>query len=486
MKKPLGIYVHIPFCIRKCLYCDFLSFPAEETVKESYIKALLEEIEAAPVKFSFDPSEYEVKTIYIGGGTPSCVNEVYINKILCKLNETFFYKKQVSPEKTEDLNITQNRNKAENYKTAPNRDKTETFTKTDACKRADKCINADNKEHEVITEQKEAGEPDNGRNLRKQMIRERDQGIEITIEVNPNTAEYEKFLSYKNAGINRISIGLQSADDEELKMLGRLHTWEEFLSCYEAAERAGFSNINVDIMTALPGQKEETLRDTLCKLTQLSPSHISAYSLILEEGTPFFEMYGKDAGGHFKKTVETADGLNNRKKAVLPSEEEERALYYLVRDELKRHGYNRYEISNFAREGYESRHNTSYWKRVPYLGLGLGASGLINEVRYKNTTDMNTYLANSASPGFFEEEICLSLTDRMEETMFLGLRMSEGVSKAAFSDCYSKSMDEVYGRVLEKLEKEELILNTAERAALTDKGIDYGNYVFSRFLGSAV
>ena len=450
MKKPLGIYVHIPFCVRKCLYCDFLSFSADEETKESYVKALLEEIEAAPVKFCFDPSEYEVRTIYIGGGTPSCVDEVYINKILCKLNETFHYNISANHRKTEAGNMTVSHNRIE------------TLRNTGACEDEDKYIYTG-----------KYNEPED---------------IEITIEVNPNTADFGKLLSYKEAGINRLSIGLQSADNAELKLLGRLHTWEEFLSCYEAAQKAGFSNINVDIMTALPGQKAETLRRTLCKLAELSPAHISAYSLILEEGTPFYEMYGGREDERIK--TETEDiGADRRTdpwdRDAIPSEEEERALYYLVRDELGRQGYKRYEISNFAREGYESRHNTSYWKRIPYLGLGLGASGLINEVRYKNTTDMAAYLGCPASRDLFEEEIALSENDRMEETMFLGLRMSEGVRKDMFFDCYKRSIEEVYGKVLQKLEKDGLILNTKERVALTDKGIDYGNYVFSRFTGFA-
>ena len=397
MRRSLGIYVHIPFCARKCRYCDFLSFAADEAVKERYIQALLGEIEAAPVKFAFAPGEYEIRTVYIGGGTPSCIEEVYIKKILCKLYEVF------------------------------------------------------------------------------SIPREND--IEITLEANPGTVDRDKLRVYRDAGVNRLSLGLQSTDERELRVLGRIHTFAEFEASFLAAREAGFSNINADIMTALPGQTREILEDTLCKLIRLEPEHISAYSLIIEEGTPFYALYGTTEEKASGKTEEVVNGGNG-----LPSEEEERALYYFVRDELKEHGYMQYEISNFAQEGYASRHNTAYWKRIPYLGLGLGAASLINEIRYRNTTDFKTYLARSGEKGAFIEEIQLSLQDRMEETMFLGLRMREGVSKAYFRDCYGKSMEAVYEKELVSLERDGLIVNTPERIYLTDRGIDYGNYVFSRFL----
>ncbi len=380
---PLGIYVHIPFCVRKCLYCDFLSFPAGEEEKSAYVEALLREIDGAAAKFGIEAGDAQIGSIYIGGGTPGCLDTVYINKILCKLDEIY----------------------------GP-------FS----------------------------------------------EATEITIEINPAVGELTKLKGLSELGINRLSIGLQSANEDELRLLGRIHDREAFKACFESAREAGFSNINVDIMTALPGQTGEKLNNTLCMLKELSPEHISAYSLIIEEGTPFYDMY-------------TGEG-----EKLLPSEEEERSLYWQVRDTLTGLGYGHYEISNFAKPGFESRHNTSYWKRIPYLGLGLGASGLINETRYKNTDDMRTYLRASGERSSIAEALSLSGKDRMEETMFLGLRMREGVSMSSFYADFGVSLREIYGEELERLRAQGLISILKDRVFLTDKGTDYGNYVFSRFL----
>lgn len=409
-KKDLGIYIHIPFCVRKCLYCDFLSFnqeyfrdnqrgfahqsetksgtgsEAERPVKiytgksiiREYADALSEEIRQAPFKYGFDSSEYKVRTVYIGGGTPSSIDVVYIIQILRKLYDCF------------DI---ENPNEAE-----------------------------------------------------------------ITLEANPGTLTTEKLKTYRGAGVNRLSLGLQSASDKELKLLGRIHTYSDFLKSYELSREAGFENINVDIMTAIPGQDMDSLNDSLCKLVKLNPEHISAYSLILEEGTPFYSMYHR------------------------AEENVERQMYWFVRDKLKKHGYESYEISNFARKGFESRHNTAYWKRIPYLGLGLGASSLIYETRYKNTADMDSYLRCPEDPSQFEEKMNLSEKERMEEMMFLGLRMSEGVRKADFIDTFGVCVDDIYKKELKKLSKDGLIIDSEESICLTDKGVDYGNYVFSRFL----
>ncbi|MCR5267406.1 MAG: radical SAM family heme chaperone HemW [Lachnospiraceae bacterium] len=370
-KEQIGIYVHIPFCVRKCAYCDFLSFPAQKETKERYIDILCKQIDATE-----DPRS--VASVYFGGGTPSVVEPMQIERILCKLKERF------------------------------------------------------------------AILPD----------------AEITVEVNPGTVTPEYLKIYRDAGVNRLSIGLQSANEEELKMLGRIHTYADFLHTYEDARSLGFANINVDLMTALPGQDAQKLSHTLKCILALKPEHISAYSLIIEEGTPFFERYGSDRSG-------------------LPDEDTERRLYYLTRDMLTGNGYRHYEISNFAGKGFESRHNSACWRREDYLGFGLGAASLCNNRRFRNTTDLKQYLTD---PLCREEEIVLERKDCMEEFMFLGLRMLEGVSEEDFSGQFKVSLSDVYGEVIGKLLKTGLIMREKGRIKLTDEGIDHGNYVFSQFL----
>ncbi|MCR5602316.1 MAG: radical SAM protein [Lachnospiraceae bacterium] len=424
--KALGIYIHIPFCVKKCGYCDFQSMPAGPDMHRRYIEALINEIRGCETKFGFSAGEYEVRTIYIGGGTPSVIEPAYIKNILETVEEVFGYR---------DL--------------------------TDA--------------------------------------------PEITIEVNPGTVTEEKLAVYREAGINRLSIGLQSADDKELKALGRIHSYSDFEKTYHAAREAGFDNINVDIMTAIPYQTMESLRRTIDTVAGLNttPEHISAYSLILEEGTPFYEKYavnqdnGDEAGGdrgynkgsykaeeqniaeyglRSKQQTGTGDGMN------LPGEDEEREMYHFAVERLAQYGYHRYEISNFARPGYESRHNSSYWTGTDYLGLGVGASSLIDNVRYRNTTQMKEYMNAPVSSLGFDEELRLGLSDRMEEFMFLGLRMSSGISEDEFVRRFGRTVDESFGNVLEKLIVDGLIERNGGRIRLTEEGIDYGNYVFSRFL----
>ncbi len=370
-KDKIGVYVHIPFCVRKCAYCDFLSFPAQKDVQDHYIDALCKQIDAADESRS-------VASVYIGGGTPSTIDPQQINRILCKLKERF------------------------------------------------------------------AIEPD----------------AEITIEVNPGTVTKEHFSIYRSAGINRLSIGLQSAWDEELKQLGRIHTYADFMNTYQDALEEGFQNINVDLMTALPGQTAEKLLYSLNKIVNLSPMHISAYSLILEEGTPF---YARHEAGDLQ----------------VPDEETERNLYYLTGDFLKEHGYHHYEISNFAKPGFESRHNSACWRRQDYLGFGLGAASLCRDERYRNLSDLAAYLED---PCGMEERIRLSKQDRMEEYMFLGLRMLDGVSESGFFETFSQGFPECFLEAIEKLLSQGLLARENGYLKLTDEGIDHGNYVFSRFL----
>ena len=294
---------------------------------------------------------------------------------------------------------------------------------------------------------------------------------EITIEVNPGTADREKLKAYQKAGINRLSIGLQSADDEELAALGRIHTWRQFLDIYREAREAGFVNINVDVMSALPGQSLESCLKTLEKVLDLEPApeHISAYSLILEEGTPFFEM--ASAG-----------------ELQLPDEELDRLMYRETGRMLGEAGYRRYEISNYAREGHECRHNKGYWTRKNYLGFGLGAASLYNNMRYKNTGSMTEYLRDPL--GSREEMQRLSREEQMEEFMFLGLRLTEGVSLERFRRVFGVALEEIYGPAVERSVKDGLLYRYSRPAkngkedmlALTELGLDVSNYCLARFL----
>lgn len=369
---PIGIYVHIPFCVRKCNYCDFLSFPATEDVQENYVNSLCKQIDATD-------EDRSVASVYFGGGTPSVLDPSEIRRILCKLDDRFFLSKDA----------------------------------------------------------------------------------EITIEVNPGTVTERHLSTYRSVGINRLSIGAQSCHDRELKLLGRIHTAADFFHTFRLARAEGFSNINVDIMTALPAQTEKTLQETLAMIAELDPEHISAYSLILEENTPFHKRFsGED-------------------RFLLPDEKLERALYYMTRDFFVSRGYEHYEISNFAKPGFFSRHNVSYWKRSDYIGLGLGASSLKNGERIKNTPDLNVYLEDPLS---VEERTALTPKDCMEEFFFLGLRMMQGVSESDFYACFGVDAMSVYGNVIAKLCYQGLLRREAGRIFLTDNGVDYGNYVFSSFL----
>ena len=380
--KELELYLHIPFCVKKCNYCDFLSAPAEEETRAAYVDALLEEIRG------FDePEDYEVVTVFFGGGTPSILPGQEIFRIMEALREKFSFRK----------------------------------------------------------------------------------GAEITLEANPGTVDKEKLSCYKKAGINRLSFGLQSADAEELKKLGRIHTWEKFQESFQLAREAGFSNINVDLMSALPGQTKESWEKTLRQVLALQPEHISAYSLIIEEGTLFYQLYEKD--------VERRDA--GEEPELLPSEEEERAMYEATGRILKEQGYLHYEISNYAKPGRECRHNLGYWQRRDYLGFGLGAATLLNPVRYKNTEDLEAYLGGDFSK---KEFFVLTKDNQIEETMFLGLRVLEGVSKEKFREQFSCELRVVYRKELEKLEQEGLLEEEGDFVRLTSRGIDLSNPVLAEFL----
>ena len=385
-KKELEYYIHIPFCLRKCRYCDFLSFPASDEDKKKYTGALYKEITMWE-----QAEEYQLVSVFLGGGTPSVLDAGEIRRIM-----------------------------------------------------------------DAVWQKN----PDAARNKEE---------IEVTIECNPGTVTKEKLQIYKNCGISRISFGLQSASDEELQKLWRSHTWEEFLESCRLAREAGFDNINIDLMSALPGQNRDSWLDTLTKAAALEPEHISAYSLIIEEGTPFYDLYHEDC--------ERRDA--GKECFFLPSEEEERAMYDLTERYLKEMGYHRYEISNYAKPGRECRHNEGYWTGRDYKGFGLGAASLIGHVRFHNTADMTGYLL---SPGTQEDREVLSVKDQMEETMFLGLRRMAGVSEEEFRRRFGTGMEEVYGEVLKDLTEKGLIIRKDGYISLTGKGIDISNYVLAQFL----
>ena len=408
--KELELYLHIPFCERKCAYCDFLSAPADLPVRISYIKKLQEEIAYYGAQYG----EYQVSSIFFGGGTPTILEGYQLAAILETVKEHF--------------NIT-----------------------TDA---------------------------------------------EITVECNPGTLTAGKAEKLVQAGFNRISMGLQSADDRELQLLGRIHNFAQFLESYDLARKAGFQNINVDLMSALPGQTLKSWQDTLQKVTALRPEHISAYSLIIEEGTPFYERFAEDErireeGGHPR---------------LLPEEDVERQMYELTETFLHTKGYERYEISNYAKPGYECRHNCGYWTRKDYLGLVLGASSLVEHQRFQNTSELKTYLEQEYSPQCegqheriaetiqLQEETGLTQTghhihietldkkSEMEEFMFLGLRLMAGISRQQFEKKFQVTLNSVYGEVLRKLKGEQLIEEVAGYVRLTEHGIDVSNYVLAEFL----
>lgn len=285
---------------------------------------------------------------------------------------------------------------------------------------------------------------------------------EITIECNPETVDGEKLALIRQAGVNRISFGLQSASDRELALLGRIHSYDRFLQAYQAAREAGFQNINVDLMSAIPGQSMQSWEETLGKVIDVRPQHISAYSLIIEEGTDFYDR---------------------RKELALPDEETERSMYYRTRELLRTAGYERYEISNYALPGMESRHNLKYWSGAEYIGMGLGASSYLEGVRFHNPSVMKEYLAECASlPALRRDEERLDKKRQMEEFCFLGLRKCSGISEAEFLERFGQPIGEVYQQALPELIRQGLLRQNDGRIALTDWGIDVSNQVLAEFL----
>ena len=378
MKKDLGLYIHIPFCVKKCEYCDFLSWNAGEEERQQYVAALLSEIES----YREFAKGYRVSTIFIGGGTPSVLLPKQMENILQKIYEIF----------------------------------------------------------------------------------ELERRPEITVEVNPGTVDEEKLQCYKENGVNRLSMGLQSVKDEKLRLLGRIHTYQEFVESYELARKAGFDNISIDLISSVPGQTLQEWKEELETAAAQNPEHISVYQLIIEEGTPFYEKYAEHP-------------------ELLPDEETSREIYLWTGKFLKEAGYEQYEISNYAKPGKESRHNLKYWEREDYLGLGLGAASMVRNIRMSNTKDMRTYLERCDKPKTMREDVqFLEEPRQMEEFMFLGLRKTRGVSKKEFKRIFGREMDMVYEKALHKCLENGMLKEHKDRVYLSEEGVLLSNAVLSEFL----
>ena len=376
----LGIYIHIPFCVKKCYYCDFISYSNKFEMQEKYIKKLIEEIENNKDLLKNN----EITTIYIGGGTPSSIKSELVRNVLNKIYEI---------------------------------------------------ANIKNKEN-----------------------------VEITIEVNPGTVTKNSLQMYKSCGINRLSIGLQSTSDKLLKEIGRIHNYEQFLNTYNWTVGAGFSNINVDLMLGLPGQSILDLKESLEKITNLNPqpNHISVYSLIVEEGTKIEEK------------------INNG-ELELPEDEIERNQYKYTKNYLELNGYKHYEISNFAKPGYESKHNMNCWEQKQYIGFGLAAHSYINGCRYSNTCDLEEYLNNKSKDIKIIHEK-QNVEDMKKEYMLLGLRKIDGVSISKFKEKFGENPIYLFRNEFQKLVEEGLIIVDLDNIKLTTRGLDFANLVWEEFV----
>lgn len=371
--KEIGIYIHIPFCKQKCIYCDFISYSNKNNLIEEYIATLKQEIKEKSERLS----EYEITTIYIGGGTPSYIKSKHIVEILEIIKQNY--------------NISKN--------------------------------------------------------------------AEITIEVNPGTATKEKLEAYINVGINRMSIGLQSCNDNILKTIGRIHSYEEFLNTYTMAQEVGFTNINVDLMIGLPNQTLKNVKESLENISKLNPNHISVYSLIVEEATLI------------ERKIENGE-------LELPSEELERKQYWQVKRTLEKLGYKHYEISNFSKPGYESKHNVNCWEQKEYLGFGVAAHSYINNKRVSNVETIEEYLQKN-EPIIHETQ---NLENQKKEYMLLGIRKIEGIKISQFKNKFGSNPIMEFKDELNKLVQEKLIEIDLDKIRLTPKGIDLANIVWEKFV----
>ena len=382
MSKTWGLYAHIPYCVKKCAYCDFVSAPAGKNAHaqmEDYAAALRAEIlrEAPPLRARWG----DVTTVYLGGGTPTTLPAALLTQILGTIHEA-------------------------------------------------------------------AGTP-----------------RECTVEANPGTVDEAYLTQLRAAGANRLSLGVQSFDDRLLHAIGRIHTADEARAAVRAAQRAGFTNISLDLMYALPTQTLDDLRASVSEALALAPAHISVYGLIVEEGTPFAAA---QAAG----------------RLALPDEDAAEEMYDYLMAELPVHGYRRYEISNFAREGCESRHNVGYWRNVPYLGVGAAAHGYIDGARWGNEPDTENYIRaiRAGAPVRSAEDAERTQENAMEEYAFLALRTAEGIDAADFYRTFGIDIDCVYRAVIEHYEAQGLLQRAQGHIALTAAGMKRGNEVFAAFL----
>lgn len=373
----ISLYIHIPFCAQKCLYCDFPSFARKDHLRKAYIEALNKEIISLREKHN----NLEINTIFIGGGTPSVLEA---NELECLLKEVA------------KLNMAKD--------------------------------------------------------------------IEYSMECNPGNLTEEKLEVMKKYGVNRISMGLQAKQDNLLKGLGRIHNYKTFKENFLLAKKVGFNNINVDLMFGLPNQSLNEWEETLREIISLEPAHISAYSLIIEEGTAFYNLYEND-------------------KLKLPTEEEERKMYHLAKKILEENGFNQYEISNYAKEGKECRHNLAYWNMDNWIGVGSAAASYINGKRIKNISSVEEYINSIKDKGEAVEEIINnSKNDNMEEFMFMGLRKINGIGENEFKNRFSMNINDVYGEILNKYIGEGLLIRESGSIFLSEKGIEISNVIMADFL----
>ena len=372
----IGVYVHIPFCKKKCDYCDFISYCNKDNLIEDYVQAVKAEIQTQNIK-------PEITTIYIGGGTPSYIDSKYIIEIL---------------EKIKEKNVSSN--------------------------------------------------------------------AEITIEVNPGTVTKEKLEDYIKNGINRISIGLQTTNDELLKQIGRIHSFTQFLETYKLAKKVGFKNINVDLILGLPNQRIKDLKESLEQIIKLKPKHISVYSLIVEDGTPIANKIEKG-------------------EMQLPDEELERNMYWFVKNTLELNGFIHYEISNFAKKGYESKHNLNCWNQKEYIGIGASAHSYRDITRYSNTENIEEYIENVNNGNFNRNKIIHEIQkedDAKKEFMLLGLRKIKGVDINQFKNKFGDNPIYLFRNELKKLTDERLLIIDNNNIRLTNKGLDLANLVWEEFI----
>ncbi|EPB8164466.1 radical SAM family heme chaperone HemW [Clostridium perfringens] len=373
----ISLYIHIPFCAQKCLYCDFPSFARKDHLRKAYIEALNKEIISLREKHN----NLEINTIFIGGGTPSVLEA---DELECLLKEVA------------KLNMAKD--------------------------------------------------------------------IEYSMECNPGNLTEEKLEVMKKYGVNRISMGLQAKQDNLLKGLGRIHNYKTFKENFLLAKKVGFNNINVDLMFGLPNQRLNEWEETLREIISLEPAHISAYSLIIEEGTAFYNLYEND-------------------KLKLPTEEEERKMYHLAKKILEENGFNQYEISNYAKEGKECRHNLAYWNMDNWIGVGSASASYINGKRIKNISSVEGYINSiNEKREAVEEIINNSKNDNMEEFMFMGLRKINGIDENEFKKRFSMNINDVYGEILNKYIDEGLLIRESGRIFLSEKGIEISNVIMADFL----